>query len=219
MITAIFSDFDGTISRRDVGYSIFHHFSDGKNDELLPDWKSGKMSTRDCLLKEAELVSSPASEIEKYIDQFEIDRYFEPFVNQCAAHDFPLTIISDGLDFYIRYILEKNGLDHLDFIANRGILENNTIKIEFPYENKSCGRCGICKGEQIRNFRADQDGESRIIFIGDGYSDVCAAAEADILFAKKDLKEYCTNKNLTFIDYDNFQDVTDRLVELGIMKK
>ena len=63
MKLALFTDFDGTISKRDVGYSLFHHFSDGKNDLFLPDWKEGRMTTRECLLKEAELVTATKAEL------------------------------------------------------------------------------------------------------------------------------------------------------------
>ena len=76
MRTAVFCDFDGTITRRDVGYNIFHHFSGGKNDALLPDWKARRMTTRECLLREAAMVKASAEEIYRFIDQFEIDPGF-----------------------------------------------------------------------------------------------------------------------------------------------
>lgn len=217
MKIAIFSDFDGTISTRDIGYSIFNHFSGGRNNDLLPDWKSGKMTTRDCLLAEAAMVNAPKEEIEQYLQQFEIDPAFHTLVQQCDAKLIPLKVISDGLDFYIKYVLTKHNLGHLDYLANHAVLANNTIEIDFPYENRSCSSCGICKGEQIRNYRAQFNGECRVIFIGDGYSDACAAGEADILFAKKDLVEYCEKKNIPYNSFDDFTDVIKALENLGLL--
>lgn len=216
MITAIFSDFDGTISKRDVGYNIFHHFSGGRNDAILPDWKSGKMTTRECLNMEAEMVHATKEEILKFIDDFDIDNHFKTFVDKCREADHPLMLLSDGLSFYIEHILGKNGLSHLKFIANVGTLENNSITVSYPYDNKSCKRCGICKGERLRDFKESCKEECRTVFIGDGYSDACAAAEADILFAKKDLKRYCTDKNISFFSYNDFGDVIKELTNLGI---
>lgn len=207
MKTAIFSDFDGTISLKDVGYSLFHHFSDGRNDALLPAWKSGEMTTRDCLLAEAEMVQATPEEIYAFIDTIGIDSDFPKLLTICQEQSIPLKILSDGLDVYIKYLLEKANLQNLDFLANKATLVNNTIEINFDHDNKNCKSCGICKGEIIQEFRDDHKEPYRIIFIGDGYSDVCAAKEADILFAKKDLKEYCTTKQIPYIPYNNFMDI------------
>ena len=213
MKTAIFCDFDGTITRRDVGYSIFHHFSNGKNDELLPDWKAGRMTTRTCLTLEAQMVKAPAEEIYQFIDQFEIDEGFTDFVDLCDKNTAPLFVASDGLDFYIRHILKKNGLEHLDVKANVGRPENGGLTVEFPHENSTCPRCGICKGERIANFRLETKGDYRILFVGDGYSDACATREADLIFAKKDLKRYCLDNNISYLDFDTFYDVSRQLIE------
>lgn len=218
MKTAIFSDFDGTISKRDVGYSLFHHFSNGKNDELLPDWKSGKMTTRDCLLAEAAMVNAPAEEILRFIDDIELDDHFTDLIAVCKKQDIPLKIVSDGLDFYIRHLFQKYGLSDLTFYANRAELINNQIKIHFDHQNTSCTRCGICKGELIRKFRESQNDPYHIIFIGDGYSDACGAKEADILFAKKDLKEYCINQKIDFISYNTFNDILTEMKQRDFIK-
>lgn len=54
------------------------------------------------------------------------------------------------------------------------------------------------------------DGEiPLIIFIGDGMSDLTAAREADILFARKNFKleEYCIQNQIPYIPYETFADV------------
>lgn len=217
MKTAVFCDFDGTVSRRDVGYAIFHHFSKGKNDELLPDWKAGRLSTRECLLQEAAMVRAPAEEIYRFIDRFEIDSGFNAFVKLCEKNQTPIFIVSDGLDFYIKFILKKYNLSHLPFVANIGRPENDSITVEFPHQNISCSQCGICKGEMIQDFRRKSKEDYRIIFIGDGYSDACATGEADVIFAKKDLEQYCQKKNISYYGYDTFYDTTRRMLELGYL--
>lgn len=58
-----------------------------------------------------------------------------------------------------------------------------------------------------------------IIFIGDGVSDLPAAREADVLFARKGLRleEYCIENKIPYIGFDSFSDVK-REVE-AIMKE
>ena len=212
----VFCDFDGTISQRDIGYNLFHHFSGGRNDALLPDWISGAMTTRDCLRAEAELVKATREEIYAFLDQFELTPGFLEFVQLCESNDAPLVVLSDGLDFYIEYVLEKHGLTRLPVVTNQGIPENGTIRVEFPHDNHECESCGSCKAERIKEHLA-KHGPSRTIFVGDGYSDACATREADVLFANKDLEKYCKENNIAHYSYDSFHDITKRIIELGFM--
>lgn len=215
MTNLIFCDFDGTVARRDVGYNLFHHFSNGKNNELIPDWKAGILSTRDCLRQEAAMVRAQPDEIFKFLDGFELCNGFVEFVELCEDTGTVLTILSEGLDFYISHILKKNNVPGVPFLSNHGILENGTITVEFPHENHTCRRCGNCKGERIAEFKATFEDDTRVIFIGDGYSDACGVKEADVIFAKKDLEQYCLKHNIKFNDYDDFFDVATRLIQCG----
>ena len=217
MRTAILSDFDGTVSRRDIGYNLFHHFSQGRNAELVPLWKSGALSTREGLLKEAAMVHASPDEIFRFLDQFELNRGFEDFVRQCRSNGTDLIILSDGLDFYIKYVLERFGLSDLPVISNTGLLENGGLTVTFPYDNQSCDRCGSCKGERIREYR-QRHPETAIVFIGDGYADTCGVSEADLVFAKKDLEQYCVLHNIDHVKYDTFIDVSRCLMERGYMR-
>ncbi|MFH1372810.1 MAG: MtnX-like HAD-IB family phosphatase [bacterium] len=217
-LAAVFCDFDGTISRRDVGYNLFHHFSGGKNDALLPDWKAGRLSTRDCLRQEAAMVRASEEEVYAFLKQFELNRGFDEFVTLCRAQDIDLQVISDGLDFYINHLLKRFGLQQLSVTANRGRLTDGGLVIEFPHDNRHCRRCGSCKGERIDEYRRNLSPDKVVAFVGDGYSDVCAVTEADIVFAKKDLEEYCRISNIAFHQYDDFYDVARKLVGLGFMK-
>ena len=216
MRPVIFSDFDGTISTRDVGYHLFHHFSNGKNDELIPDWKSGQMSSRECLTREAEMISATSEQLESYLRQHEIDPTFGPFVQSCRANEVDLTILSDGLDYYIEKLLAAQGLGELPWKANHANITGDKMTIDFPYDNGPCRRCGNCKGQRIRDYRRDVSGEMKVIFIGDGYSDVCATKEADVIFAKKDLEQFCQKNNIDYVGFSDFSDVTRHLKQTGI---
>ncbi|MBU2534459.1 MAG: HAD-IB family phosphatase, partial [Alphaproteobacteria bacterium] len=131
--TAVFCDFDGTITLRDVGYSIFHHFSGGRNDELLPDWKSGRISSRETLLREAAMSPLTAEQLYAYLDTFEIDEGFAPFVTRCRESGCELIVVSDGLDLYIHHLLGKYNLTDLPLITNHAFLADGHIQIEFPH--------------------------------------------------------------------------------------
>ncbi|MCK4573669.1 MAG: MtnX-like HAD-IB family phosphatase, partial [candidate division Zixibacteria bacterium] len=198
MTSLIVCDFDGTVSRRDIGYNLFHHFSGGRTEELIPEWKAGTLSTRECLRREAAMVTATPEEIYAFLDQFELCAGFAEFVDACRSNGAPLVIFSDGLDFYIEYILKRFGLSDIPFSANRGRLVDGGITVEFPHENRDCRQCGYCKGERIERLRDSYSGPTEVIFIGDGYSDTCATRVSDMIFAKKDLKDYCIKNNVEF---------------------
>jgi 2-hydroxy-3-keto-5-methylthiopentenyl-1-phosphate phosphatase len=218
MTNLVFCDFDGTVTRRDVGYSLFRHFSGGRNEALIPEWKSGALSTRDCLRLEAAMVKASPEEIYAFLNEFELTPGFVEFAALCRRNGADLTMLSDGLDFYIAHLAERFGIADVPFLANTGRLDKNGITVSFPHDNRTCRRCGSCKGERIEEFRAAVTGPSRTIFVGDGYSDVCAMRAADVVFAKKDLEEYCGKHNIEFFRYDDFFDVAGALIRLGYFR-
>lgn len=215
MHTAVFCDFDGTITRRDVGYNLYHHFSNGRVEELIPEWQAGRLSTRDCLTLEVEMVSATADEVYQFVDQFEVDTTFPEFAARLKAQNLPLMVASEGMEFYIKRLLARHELDYLPVSSNIGHLENDGIRIVFPHTVRRCPGCGNCKAARISEYRASIDGECRIIFIGDGYSDACGAREADLVFAKKDLVQYCQDERISYTGFDNFDDVQRELLRLG----
>jgi 2,3-diketo-5-methylthio-1-phosphopentane phosphatase len=213
----IFSDFDGTFTARDVGNRIFTYFSGGENRRLVDEWKKGLMTSRECLLREASLTRVSKREFYRFLDDFELARGAKEFWEATRAQQIPFIILSDGLDLYIEYILAKNNLP-IQFHANKASLVDGRLKIEFPYGNNSCPRCGSCKGERIKETVAEI-AENRegveIIFIGDGLSDICALPESDVIFARGDLLNYCQVHDFKAIEYGDFFDILEWMKKSG----
>lgn len=215
---AIFVDFDGTIAKADVGYRLFHHFSNGRNETLIPAWKSGSMSSRQILQAEAEMVRGTREQLLAFCDQFTLDPDWGDFVTLARISHIPLQVCSDGLSFYIEYLLQRYGFADLEVTANRGVSAGDRLHVEFPFLASGCGRCGNCKGARIRQFRAAFPERRQIVFVGDGYSDLCAAAEADILYAKSDLAAYCAANGIAYTPFRTFADVAQDLIRRGVLQ-
>ena len=45
---AVMCDFDGTITRKDVGHKIYTQFGDERWEEVNKSWRRGDMSSKDC---------------------------------------------------------------------------------------------------------------------------------------------------------------------------
>ncbi len=216
----VFCDFDGTVSKKDVGRELFRHFGGPRTAEIAGKYVDGTITARECLLSEVALVSGVGSrELAAFVDQFEVDQTFSRFRDFCLQWHIPLTILSDGLDFYVERLLQHNGLGDCAFYANHiefPVVEGVTkFEISFPYTDSECLFCGNCKRNHMLTLSSDKD---VIVYVGDGISDRCPAGYADIIFAKKDLIKYCQQSNISYFEYRNFTDVQERL-EILLSKK
>lgn len=209
MSIKIFSDFDGTITPNDVGHQFFQTFAEPGWEELIERWKRGLLSGKECLTRQCAMTRVTRKQLEEYSDAQKIDPSFIDFVEYCKSKGYPILILSDGLDFYIQRILKNYKLDFLKFYSNKLLFQGeDKVAPEFPYYKFGCKFCGNCKGYHIRKNRSPGE---RIIYIGDGYSDLCAIKEADLVFAKGDLLEYCQQNSLEAFSYENFHDVLEKL--------
>jgi 2,3-diketo-5-methylthio-1-phosphopentane phosphatase len=200
----VFTDFDGTISAKDIGASLFGYFSGKKNAETVRLWIERKIDSRECLTMECSLITASREELIAALDRIELAKGFPEFVALLKSHDVPLHVVSDGLDFYIDAFLAKAGFPYLDIHSNKAHFADGHLYPTFPYFERGCGFCGTCKGERIRALR--QNGELTI-FIGDGFSDRCAIGAADLLFARDDLARVCRDKSIDYLPFEDFFDI------------
>jgi 2,3-diketo-5-methylthio-1-phosphopentane phosphatase len=202
----VFSDFDGTISRRDVGATLFNHFSTDKNYGTVRLWMEGRISSRECLLRECAYITATRQELVEKSQEIEPQPGFADFLSLLRDHAVPLHVLSDGLDFYIDAFLRKWELGPLDVHTNRAYFLRGRLYPFFPYFRRGCGFCGTCKGERIASLSGH--GEFTV-FIGDGLSDRCAIEHADLVFAHKDLVGLCHEKGIDYQPYKSFHDIID----------
>jgi 2-hydroxy-3-keto-5-methylthiopentenyl-1-phosphate phosphatase len=197
-------DFDGTVCSVDMGNAFLERFAEGW-EEIDRSYAAGEVGSRAAYSRIAPLFRANRSQVLDFALRRErLDPFFPEFLSFCRARKIDLKIVSDGLDVYIEAILRKYGLD-VEFYSNRLLFrEDDRIDFAFPLASEECGRCGTCKRSLLDRFRSDYD---RIIYVGDGYSDVCPARAADQVFAKPILHEKCAKNGTPSILYDNFGDI------------
>ena len=164
---------------------------------------AGELSGAGLLLEEATFAMVSEEEAVAFARSCEIDGSFKDFISFCREKNMVVRILSDGLDFYIREILEVNGISGLPFYSNRAHFKTGGVEIELPYES-DCNKCANCKGYQILTQTGPDD---VIVYAGNGFSDRCAVQYVDIVFAKDDLLKYCEENNITYFPFENFDDV------------
>ncbi|MCX7597328.1 MAG: archease, partial [Armatimonadetes bacterium] len=72
----------------------------------------------------------------------------------------------------------------------------------------ACPDCANCKLDHLTRLRSHF---RRIIYIGDGHSDLCAARHADVVFAKSHLAEILSAEGRPFLGFENLSQVAQML--------
>jgi 2-hydroxy-3-keto-5-methylthiopentenyl-1-phosphate phosphatase len=214
----IFIDFDGTITKVDVGEWFTDTFGDpAKNKEIIKLWVEDKITSPESWYLMFENLHIDKNKFDEFIAAAEIDQTFKNFINYCRQNNFEVRVLSDGFDIYINKIFEKENLADLEVYCNTAIVdkENKLIPI-FPYGDEECKSCGNCKRNHILSNSGDDD---YIIYIGDGYSDKCPVQYCDFIFAKNSLLKYCELNRITYFPFKNFDEVRFRLEELNCRKR
>ena len=206
----IVSDFDGTITKKDSLYNFFDKYASKSWLDVEESWKEGKISSKECLIKEFELVEGLSEElIIDYIKDIELDEGFKDFIDFCYDFGMDFLVVSDGVDYFINKILQKNGIKYVKLITNHARFINGRFMLSFPNDFSDCKNdAGTCKCKVISDLRKNYN---KIYYIGDGTSDLCVADKADILFAKDGLAEHCEEKKIKYTPYNSFKDIVSYL--------
>jgi 2-hydroxy-3-keto-5-methylthiopentenyl-1-phosphate phosphatase len=198
-------DFDGTVTREDVGFCIIKNFAAEGWKEIGQLWLDKKIGTIECGQRLWNLVKSTDKEIKEYVHNFEINPGFKEVVDKINNNSYKLMIASDGYNVYINEILKKNGIKNLEVFCNNADYDNGW-KLSFSNKNEECSICGNCKRKLVQDLKSQK---YEVYYIGDGYSDRCACIYADVIFAKSHLKRYCEKQNIPHFSFDTFYDVLD----------
>lgn len=206
----ILCDFDGTISVEDIGYILINRFSSGDWEAIDREFCEGKIGAQEAYSRIAPMFGGNEQELLAFVyEHSKIDPSFPSFYRYCREAGIDVKIVSDGLGFYIQAILEIHHLSEIPVYSNQiEFLSEGGKAYSFPYWNNECGRCGTCKKRLVQLHQNEYDS---ILFVGNGLSDRCAAQEADFVFAKDALYEYCIDQDITCHFYQGFHEILSDL--------
>ena len=209
-------DFDGTVSTVDVTDELLKTHASARWLEIEEQWKDGSIGSRECLSQQVALLAASPADIDRLADSIEIDPQFVSFIEYCESHGVPVAIVSDGLDNVIERILRRNGIGHLPVFANALLATGrNSHRLVSPYFDESChAGAGTCKCAVIERLRDDLP-DRKILFVGDGRSDFCAAQRSsDVVAAKSKLLSHLRSRGSMPVAYESFADVKALLARL-----
>ena len=205
-------DFDGTVTERDLLDTIARDFGDpAVYQEVEDGLDGGRMSLREVITREFRPVTKPLSEVVDWeLENVELRPGFDELVELAEQQGWRLVIVSSGFHELIEPILEREGLE-VELHANRVDPRPDGWVVDWRYD-ESCESCGESCKRSIAQRLAD-GGE--IVYIGDGYSDRCAAEASDAVFATRGLARYLEERGVPFEPFDDFHQVAAKLRDGG----
>lgn len=195
--TVICCDFDGTITAHDL-LDILVDYNLGEGTSNANDEKVLKGAIMGSIIKETfESISMSFDDAIKLIDDnTHIDEHFKKFYELCSANNIDFYIVSSGFKTLIKH--------YLPFIPESNIFANDVDIVENRWIVKLCDNTGLNKKKVI-----SQMNDKKIIYIGDGVSDICVADMVDILYVKagKSLHQHCINNSIKHLEFETFSDI------------
>ncbi len=209
----VFTDFDGTVARQDVTDVVLQRFAPPEWEAIEAAWRSGEIDAATCMRRQVALIEAPARALDALLDELEVDPGFPRFAEWCHEEGIPLAIVSDGVDYFARRILARHGLGHMPVFANQLVSDLGRYSLRQPWRAPGCrAGSGVCKCAVAAAGGAERD---RSVYVGDGRSDRCVSARADLLFAKADLAAHCREHRMPYVPFESFDDVREALSALA----
>ncbi|KAJ5826876.1 hypothetical protein N7447_003639 [Penicillium robsamsonii] len=224
----IFSDFDGTIFLQDTGHVLVDNLGCGAayRNKLEEQFKTGERTFRDISDDMWGSLSIPFGDGFEIMEKnLELDSGFREFHQYCVAEGFPFNVISAGLKPVLQRTLDlflgKEEAASIEIVANDLKAPGGIPWKPVWRDNTDSGHD---KGASVNQARVKAQSECEpdeiplIVFIGDGVSDLAAAREADVLFARRGLRleEYCIEHGIEHTPFDDFSQIKKEVEAISI---
>jgi len=210
---AVLTDFDGTITPFNVLNALFDRFGSPECRELAQRWDRGEISLDQEYTLGFATISASQPQMETLLREVPIDPAFPQFITLCQQRGIPLAIASDGLRWYIEYILQEHGVHGVQIYACEIAFQDPGYSFSYPHADPAAPLRGTSK---LSLVRAQQRQGYRVIFIGDGNNDADPASAADIVFARDNLLLTAQKTGMPAIGFDGFEEICaslDQMIE------
>jgi len=223
-----FTDFDGTITLQDTNDYITDHHGFGAEQRQAGNQRilDGTLSFSHMFQKMIDSWQVSLTEMISILEKnIKLDPHFRNFVLWAKEHDVPIIVLSSGMVPVIAALLKKllgeDLMKDIEIVANETqlVAPGNSLDKQGGWNIKfhDGSAFGHDKSLTIRPYadainEMETDSEKpTLLYAGDGVSDLSAARETDLLFAKAghDLIIYCEREGIPFTTFEDWSSILD----------
>jgi 2-hydroxy-3-keto-5-methylthiopentenyl-1-phosphate phosphatase len=192
-------DWDGTITEHDSLLMVLEQFGDWEECQRLGEQLfAGEITLREEIERQFTTVTAPLGEVVLWV--VENVRVRPGLPELAALHP---VVVSSGFHELIDPVLAREDVS-VDLHANNveaGPDGWRPIWRELPV-------CAIC-GQPCK--RGELPASSEVVYVGDGYSDRCAALAAERIFARRGLAAYLDEQGIGYEPFDDLHQIAAAL--------
>jgi 2-hydroxy-3-keto-5-methylthiopentenyl-1-phosphate phosphatase len=205
-------DFDGTVTVHDTLHLLVRHFAPEVWKPIERRLRAREVTLMDAIEEEFRHIRVTRDEaVGLVLREAGIRAGFPEFVRWAEERGHELVLLSSGFRTLIEPLLASAGLERVPVEAGDAEFSLAGTTLHFPEAQLDCSAtCGLCKREAVA-AHGPFDGRV-VVHIGDGYSDLCAARTADIVFARDHLAKFLTHEGVAYHPFEDFYEVM-RLLE------
>jgi 2-hydroxy-3-keto-5-methylthiopentenyl-1-phosphate phosphatase len=206
------SDFDGTITEEDVSFMLLDAFAQGDWREIFEQYRQNKITVGEFNTKAFAMVKVGREKLlEVARDGVRLRTGLHELASYCRSRGFRFVIVSNGLEFYIKSILEDVGLaGNIEVHAAQTRFHPSGLKVQYIGPDGT----PLMSDFKAAYTRAFLKQGYRVVYVGNGPSDMSPAAQAHYVFAREGLLDRCRETNLKCNPFDDLNDIVKGLESL-----
>ncbi len=211
---AFLTDFDDTAAAQNVAEMLLNRFGDPTWTEVRQQFRNGEMSLKEYQEIAFRNIRADRSAMQHYVREYASLRpYFTELHFFCRSNGIPFAVVSQGLDFYISALLERDGFGDVPIYAVGTSFEQG--RISYHYNHAYPGREGQGNSKSLIVEQYQRQGHY-VIFAGDGASDQEASRQADMVFAHRTLARFCEEEGIEYQPFQDFKSILLTVRELHL---
>ncbi len=194
-------DFDGTVTVEDASFAILDACIPGQWRDLFERYQHQEVTLGEFNANVFAMVKADRKQLLEIVDAHVRTRDgFSEFIDFCRKVNYRTVFVSNGLDFYIDYILHKCGISNAEIHASVTEFTPDGLSVQHR------GPDGKVLDDEVKSAYTDYFRQSgyRVVYIGDGHSDIESARKSDYVFATGSLIDYCRKEDLPYTPFDDF---------------
>ncbi|HEX9351649.1 MAG TPA: HAD-IB family phosphatase [Gaiellaceae bacterium] len=204
MSRSVVLDFDGTVTESDLLDRVAKEFGDPAIYQEVEDGlDEGRMPLREVITREFAPVTAPLNEVVTWVlEHAKLRAGFADFVRGARAAGWDVHIVSSGFHELIEPVLAQEGVE-VSLHANRVDARPEGWVVDWRYPDD----CEECRESCKRSLLPPGE----VVYVGDGYSDRCAALASNRVFATAGLARYLAGRGVPFEPFSDFHPLSQAL--------
>jgi len=202
--TLIQCDFDDTVTYKDISLLLLEEYAGYEWRDLWDAYQEGKITVGRFNELAFGMVKASRQEMLDFIrDRFKIRPGFSQFTSLCRQKDYRLVIVSNGLDFYIGEALKNIGSAGLEFHAAETVFDPEGLRVRYVSHDGTV----LDRDFKLSYTNLFLQQGYRVVYIGDGNSDLEPARKCHYVFATDMLLKHCRRQGIACTPFADFNDI------------